>query len=166
MTYLIDSDVLIQAKNHHYGFDFCPGFWDWLVQKHAANTIFSVEKIGDELKIGNDELAAWSTARGVAFFQPPTGATLVALREVADAVRKFKISDSEYSLAALSEFLSSGDYYLIAHAKAHGHTVVTHEVGGQGSLRRVKIPDACGAVGVTCISPFKMLGDEAARLII
>lgn len=24
MAYLLDSDVFIQAKNLHYGFDFCP----------------------------------------------------------------------------------------------------------------------------------------------
>ena len=27
MAYLLDSDVFIRAKNDHYGFDFCPGFW-------------------------------------------------------------------------------------------------------------------------------------------
>ena len=31
MAYFIDADVLIRAKNLHYGFDFCPAFWDWLV---------------------------------------------------------------------------------------------------------------------------------------
>ena len=34
MPYLLDSNVFIQAKNLHYGMDFCPGFWDWLVQKN------------------------------------------------------------------------------------------------------------------------------------
>ena len=33
MAYFLDSDVFIRAKNLHYGFDFCPAFWDWLVQK-------------------------------------------------------------------------------------------------------------------------------------
>ncbi|ANT65111.1 hypothetical protein Ptc2401_01341 [Prosthecochloris sp. CIB 2401] len=27
MTYLLDANVFIQAKNLHYGFDFCPAFW-------------------------------------------------------------------------------------------------------------------------------------------
>ncbi len=27
MAYLLDANVFIQAKNLHYGFDFCPGFW-------------------------------------------------------------------------------------------------------------------------------------------
>jgi hypothetical protein len=30
MAYLLDSNVFIQAKNLHYGFDFCPAFWDWI----------------------------------------------------------------------------------------------------------------------------------------
>ena len=30
MAYLLDSDVFIRAKNDHYGFDLCPGFWEWL----------------------------------------------------------------------------------------------------------------------------------------
>ena len=25
--YLLDANVFIQAKNLHYGFDFCPAFW-------------------------------------------------------------------------------------------------------------------------------------------
>lgn len=43
MAYLLDANVFIQAKNLHYGFDFCPGFWDWLDQAHAAGRVFSVE---------------------------------------------------------------------------------------------------------------------------
>jgi hypothetical protein len=29
--YLLDANVFIQAKNLHYGFDFCPAFWAWLI---------------------------------------------------------------------------------------------------------------------------------------
>ena len=32
--YLLDANVFIQAKNLHYGFDFCPAFWDWLIQQN------------------------------------------------------------------------------------------------------------------------------------
>jgi len=27
---LLDANVMITAQNLHYGFDFCPGFWNWL----------------------------------------------------------------------------------------------------------------------------------------
>ena len=56
-TYLIDSNVFIQAKNLHYGFDFCPAFWDWLVEKNVAGKVASIEKVADELRAGDDDLA-------------------------------------------------------------------------------------------------------------
>lgn len=38
MAYLLDADAFIRAKNLHYGFDLCPGFWDWLVT--GGNRVF------------------------------------------------------------------------------------------------------------------------------
>jgi hypothetical protein len=68
MTYLIDADVLIEAKDRHYAFDFCPGFWDWILQQHALKVVFSVKAVGDELKAGNDQLAAWAMKQGSKYF--------------------------------------------------------------------------------------------------
>lgn len=58
MAYLLDSNVFIQAKNFHYGFDFCPGFWDWIDHSHADGTVLSIEKVYDELASGDDELSS------------------------------------------------------------------------------------------------------------
>ncbi len=46
-----------------------------------------------------------------------------------------------YEPAAVSTFLQVADYYLVAHALAHGHIVVTHEIVST-STRKIKIPDA------------------------
>jgi len=59
MAYLLDADVFISAKDLHYGFDFCPAFWDWLVQEHGAGKVFSIERVYDQLRAGNDQLARW-----------------------------------------------------------------------------------------------------------
>ena len=34
--YLLDANVFIQAKNLHYCFDFCPAYWDWLIQQNHS----------------------------------------------------------------------------------------------------------------------------------
>jgi Domain of unknown function (DUF4411) len=60
MAYLLDANVFIQAKNLHYGLDFCPAFWDWLVERNADRTVFSIEKVGDEIAAGQDELSDWA----------------------------------------------------------------------------------------------------------
>ena len=49
MAYLLDANVFIAAKNLHYSFDFCPAFWDWLISGNAAGSVFSIEKVGDEV---------------------------------------------------------------------------------------------------------------------
>lgn len=41
MRYLLDTNVFIQARNLHYGFDFCPAFWDWLDGQNAAGVVGS-----------------------------------------------------------------------------------------------------------------------------
>jgi hypothetical protein len=42
MSYILDADVFIRAKNLHYGLDFCPAFWEWLSMKNAAGQLFSI----------------------------------------------------------------------------------------------------------------------------
>ena len=70
MAYLLDSNVFIEGKNRYYGLDFCPAFWDWLRAENAAGHVFSIEKVGDELAAGGDELSAWAAARDASFFLP------------------------------------------------------------------------------------------------
>jgi hypothetical protein len=76
MPYLLDANVFIQAKNLHYGFDFCLAFWDWLLENNARGLVSSIEKVLDELIAVNDDLATWTQARGTAFFLPPDAAVL------------------------------------------------------------------------------------------
>jgi hypothetical protein len=82
MSYLLDANVFIQAKNLHYGLDFCPAFWEWLVTANAGRLVFSIEKVGDEIEAGADELSQWAEARGPSFFLKPDAATLPALAQV------------------------------------------------------------------------------------
>lgn len=72
MPYLLDANVFIQAKNLHYGLDFCPAFWDWLIEANAADAVFSIEKVGDEVEAGGDDLSTWAAARGASSFSGPT----------------------------------------------------------------------------------------------
>jgi hypothetical protein len=84
MAYLLDANVFIQAKNLHYGLDFCPAFWDWLVEANGAERVYSIEKVGDEVEAGADDLAAWATARGADFFLKPDAMIVTALGSVSE----------------------------------------------------------------------------------
>lgn len=158
--YLLDTNIFIQAKNLHYGFDFCPAFWDWLVQQNVAGTVASIDKVGDELQAGGDDLSVWATARGAGFFLPPDDPVLPALTRVSTWA-----TSQNYEPAAIATFLQVADYWLVSHALAHNFTVVTHEVPAE-TVRKIKIPNACIGLAVPCISPYEMLRRERARFVL
>jgi homoserine dehydrogenase len=159
MMYLLDSNIFIEAKNRHYGFDFCPAFWDWLVRENSASRVASVESVSEELRDGSDELADWAKARPN-FFLPADGDVVASLSELTEWTAK-----TDYLDAAINEFLQEADYFLIGHALAHGFTVVTHEKP-KNSKKKIQIPDACDANGVAWTDPYAMLRTEGARFVL
>ncbi len=160
MAYILDADVFIRAKNLHYGFDFCPAFWDWLVINNTSGKVFSAEKVGDDLQAVADELSDWAKRLPPGFFLRPDASVLPALADVSRWA-----SGQHYEPAAVSTFLQVSDYYLVAQARAGKHVVVTHEIPS-GSTRKIKIPDACIGLGIKCITPFEMLRYERARFVL
>lgn len=160
MTYLLDANVFMAANRLHYGLDFCPAFWDWLLDRNTAQQVFSIERVGDEIAAGNDNLAVWAASRGPGFFLALEPAIVPALGEVSHWA-----ASQRYEPAAITGFLNVADYYLVAQALAQRHTLVTHELPS-ASTRRIKIPDACIGLGIKLMTPFEMLRHERARFVL
>lgn len=160
MAYLLDSNVFIEAKNRYYGIDFCPAFWDWLTKQNAKGSIYSIEKVGDELTAGNDALSDWAKGRDDTFFLLPDEKVLQALTTVSDWVK-----GQQYHQHAVTFFLQDADYYVIAHALAYKHTVVTHEVA-ENKPNKVKIPEVCIGLKVKTRSLWQVLRAEKARFVL
>lgn len=160
MAYLLDANVFITAKNLHYGLDFCPAFWDWLAEANADGRVLSIEKVGDELLALADDLSVWADAMGASFFVPPDPSVLAAMAAVSTWA-----NSQEYTSAAVHVFLQGADYWLIAHALAGRHVVVTHERPST-SVHKIKIPDACVGLRVKPMTPFEMLRRERARFVL
>ena len=160
MTYLLDANVFMAASRLHYGLDFCPAFWDWLIEANKDSRVFSIERVASEVQAGDDALTEWASGRGPEFFLKPDTALQSALGTVARWA-----TGQQYEPAAISTFFQVADYYLVAHALAHKYVMVTHEVPAN-STKRIKIPNACIGVGVQHMTPFEMLRREKARFIL
>ncbi|MTV27842.1 DUF4411 family protein [Nitriliruptoraceae bacterium ZYF776] len=158
MMYLLDANVFIQAKNLHYGFDFCPGFWDWIDRANGEGKVFSISKVFDELRAGDDDLTEWAQERRDQLFLSPDDPVIDSLR----ALSRWANS-GRYEQTGVATFLQAADYYLVAHA--HDMTVVTHERPSD-STRKIKIPDACVGMDVPFMSTPTMLRTERARLVL
>jgi len=161
MLFLLDSDTLIQAKNEYYGFDLCPGFWDWLDRKAREGVVASVEPILKELSEGNDRLKSWAEARGPSFFKALDQPAVAEAQDIMGWVMA-----SSYRPEAKNRFVSGADPLLIAYAKAHGHTVATQEVYREGERRNVKIPAVCHEFGVPCVRLLYLLREHGAKFVL
>ncbi len=160
MTYLLDANVFIQAKNLHYGLDFCPAFWDWLLDNNAAGRVFSIDKVADEIAAGADELTDWMRQKGNSLFRKTDTHIAAQFGKVSTWA-----TGQQYEPAAVSTFLQVADFYLIAHALADGHVVVTHETPAN-SVKRIKIPNACIGLDLHFMTPYEMLRREHARFVL
>ena len=160
MAYLLDANVFIEAHQRYYGFALCPGFWTWLGAAHSEGKALSIDKVGDELKAGDDALSEWAERQPSSFFAPMDAALLPSLAAIAQWTR-----GQSYRSDAIARFLEDADYYLIAYAHAHGHTLVTHEKPSDG-VRQVKIPNVALGMNVPYINTFEMLRRERARFVL
>lgn len=160
MSYLLDANVFIQAKNLHYGLDFCPAFWQWLVDNNKGKRVFSIDRVGDELAAGSDELTDWAGQNGDGLFRRTDAAVAAQFGRVSTWV-----TGQQYEPAAINTFLQVADFYLIAHALAGGDIVVTHEIAAN-SVRKIKIPNVCIGLGLRFMTPYEMLRIERAKFVL
>jgi hypothetical protein len=112
------------------------------------------------LAAGDDDLSTWAKNNGNGLFQQTNPQIAGQFGRVSQWV-----SSQSYEPAAINTFLQVADFYLIAHALAGNHTVVTHEVPS-ASVKRIKIPDVCIGLGVRYITPYAMLRMEKARFVL
>ncbi|KDE21230.1 hypothetical protein AZ09_03810 [Acetobacter aceti 1023] len=154
MTYILDSNVFIQAKNSYYGFDICPGFWTWLDTEGQKKKIVFLSMVCDELIDGNDDLAEWAKSRQ----------HVVWRQDVDDEITQKNFSriaasvmSGPYKQTAKEHFLSKADPWLVAKAMTIGGTVVTHETPNVTSFRRVPLPNICTDFQVPWINTFELL---------
>lgn len=159
--YVLDANIFIDAKNHYYGMDFCPAFWDWLIAANKKGIVISIEAVFDELKQqpdeDEDELSQWVKGVGACLFLEHDQAMVNKLETVATWAQ-----GQNYTIGAVNTFLDCADMYLVAYAIAHEYTVVTLEKPSL-SINKLKIPDACRGLGVPWLRPFEMLRIESAK---
>ena len=156
-TYVLDSNIFVEAKQRHYAFDICPWFWAALVWHHGNGRVFSIDRVKAELTEFGDELSDWvaNTMPDGCFFDTDMQPVHESYAEAVEWVN----AQEQFTGAAKAEFadVDNADAWVIAFAKAMQLTVVTHEKANPDIKRKVPIPNVCEALGVSYIDTFAML---------
>ena len=125
--------------------DLWPTFWTKIAGMINSGNVFSIIQVKGEIDKGGDELTDWMKVNVPAGFYIENG--LDVMVKYGD-VMNWAQSNAVYRPEAVSEFATVADAYLVATAAAKGYTLVTNETADPQCRRRVKIPDACNALGV------------------
>ncbi|WP_145484612.1 DUF4411 family protein [Yersinia aldovae] len=159
MTYIIDSNIFIEAQNTYYCLDVCPGFWEFLSQRFESGELISIKNVYDEISHKDDAIYEWVKERRPFFGAVDDEITQKNFAEIANYVQT-EYSSRKANNPNIHSFLSVADPWLIARAKTLSATLVTHEIkAGSGSFKP-KIPDICEKFGVQT-----MRTDELLRML-
>lgn len=160
MLYLLDANILINAKNQYYPIDRVPEFWAWLIHQGEQGQVKIPIEIYEEFKDTKpkdgekDSLAVWAD-------QPDTKAALLFTEEADPALVQqvtyngYLANPTDADIAKLGR-----DPFLISYGLVDpdDRVIVTAEVSkprAQGSNR--KVPDVCDSLGVKHINGFQLI---------
>lgn len=150
--YTLDASFFVQAKNTHFGMDFCPAFWAWVDEMFAKGTFASCMAVQEELADGDDELAQWAEdKKNAGFFTEPSRDMQSLVGNIADHVVK------NYPAHNAEKFLEKADPWVIAHAKIGKLIVVSNEAAVDSRSKKPKIPNICKVYSVESIDSVKLL---------
>lgn len=149
----------------YYRFDFCGGFWDWVLHAHQIGLVYSIKKVRDELITGNDPCAAWTKSLPSTFFvdDMTDAAVMAAYGHV-----MLWANGTDYRQHAKVEFAkhSVADAFLIATARAHGYQIVTQEQSKPEAKKKIFLPDAALANGVQTMYIYDLLSQHTVSTFV
>lgn len=144
MGYLFDTNIFIRSKNEMPA-DIWPTFWLRIAELIQDGKIFSSIKVKEEIDHGNDELTDWMSCNATETFYFPIDSEI--LSRYSDT-QNWASHSPVFTENARHEYAEVADAYLVATAAAKNLTLVTYETSDPLCKRKVKIPEACNALGV------------------
>jgi hypothetical protein len=160
LLYLLDANVLINAKNWYYPIARVPEFWEWLVFQGQQSKIGIPIEIYEEFKDTKskqgekDELALWAEKKEVK--------DALCLREEANTDLVSRVIYEGYLPDPTDDdIMKMGrDPFLISYALIDiiNRCIVTEEGSkpSRGGANR-HIPDVCTALGIRSINTFELI---------
>lgn len=137
--FLIDTNVFIQAKNFHYKFCFCKGFWDLILDLHEKQILYSIKSVFDELTDNNnDELAIWINNNIPESFWLNHYQAYHTYSKIINWA-----NNQNFTSKAIQEFAreEKADAWLVAYAVEHDFSIISQEKSNPLSKKKIYLAD-------------------------
>ena len=160
--YVLDSNVFIEAKNKHYGFDFAPGSWDWIEAEHNEGVLCSIAEVKREIDDKQDELTTRAAAHRN-LFRATDASVQSSLQRVA------AWANSRLLYPSCGQHIPRRGRLALHRSPTHMHIKTQSSLmrartlrPGGGSSSRMR----CAAFGVDCINTWEMLRAEGVQFVL
>jgi hypothetical protein len=155
MKYSLDTSVLIEGWVRTYPIQIFPGLWHNLESLIRQGRAQATEEVLHELEKQEDALTRWAKKQGNLFTKLDDKIQLEVTR----------ILTSHPRLVESGGRRSAADPFVIALASMNACKVVTEEprTVGSSSVGRVRIPDVCDAMNITCIKLLDLMREQGWR---
>lgn len=156
--YVVDSNFFIEAHRTTYPLDVAHSFWNKVKQLAEDGKIISIDKVKNEICDNHeDALKQWCDANLPRDFFKDTTQVMNEYGQVA----AWAVSRSGHYLPnALAEFLDAdeADAHVVAFVLADNanRIVTTQEISEPNRRNKVKIPEACNALGMHYCNTIEM----------
>lgn len=161
--FVVDSNFFIEAHRAIYPLDVAQSFWNKVKQLADAGKIVSIDKVKKEIYDHEDALKQWCMNNLPQDFFKDTS---IVIGEYGQVAAWAASRSTHYSPGALAEFFDAknADAYIVAYVLADltNRIVTTREISEPNRKSKVKIPEACNALGVrycNTIEMFRKLGE-------
>lgn len=158
MLYLLDANVLIDAKRDYYQMNRVPEFWAWLIYMGESSNVKIPIEIYEEITTGSgtDPLVPW--------LKDTRTKQALILDEDVDVDLVAKIIDEGYASDLTDdEVVTLGrDPFLIAYAMQdpHGRCIVTTECSKPRRIRANRhLPDVCDQFSIQHCNTYQLIND-------
>lgn len=153
MKYILDSNCFITPHRGYCPIDVAISLWNKIKDLATSNIIVSLDKVKNELFANNDELKRWFINNiPNSFFMEFGGEAINKLQEVIQKAA----NSTFYTERAKEKYikLDKADIYLTAFASTNPQewTIVTLETSEPNRKNEIKLPQACNAYNIHCIS--------------
>lgn len=153
MLYVLDTNVLITARDQYYGFDQVPEFWDWLLHQAKLKRVGVPREALDEIldgkpHHGRDLLYEWARSKGNQPVLDLGAADVHLVQQVLDQGYSSNLTESQVSALR-------ADPFIVAHAlvdRANRCVVSNENPKPTRQPHNRKIPDACAKLKIQCIT--------------
>lgn len=156
--WILDTNIFINAAHQYYGMDFCPGFWQWLLQN--TDCICSIDMVKSELDEKMDDVSKWCKDNlPKDFFREADDGVQECYGKVAEYIDS--LPDKLYNQNKKDVFLDGADPMLIAHAMV----LVTNEKFNAAAHKKIYLPNVANQFDVKCTDIFDVMRQLKAKLI-